>query len=79
MNFRILSKFLGALLLLESLAMAACGIFAWLDSASKTDNPFPLFLSALIVAGAGIVPVLCGMVKIDRMPRREGIVVVGLG
>jgi len=79
MNFRILSKFLGALLLLESLAMAACGIFAWLDSASKMDDPFPLFLSALIVAGAGTLLVLGGMVKIDRIPRREGIVVVGLG
>lgn len=79
MNFRILAKFLGALLLLESMAMAACGVFAWLDTASAGDDPTPLFLSALIVCAAGALLVLAGLVKIDRVPRREGIVVVGLG
>lgn len=79
MNFRILAKFLGALLLLESFAMALCGVFAWFDSASHNDDPFPLFLSASIVAIGGLLLMLGGMVKIQRIPRREGIVVVGLG
>ncbi len=79
MNLRILSKFLGALLLLESMAMAACGVFAWMDSASELDDPHPLFFSAMITALGGGLLVLGGMVKVDRIPRREGIVVVGLG
>lgn len=80
MNFRILAKFLGALLLLVSIAMAACGLFAKLDvtdgneAASKS-----LFLSAFIVAVLGGVMMLLGIGKIERVPRREGIVVVGLG
>lgn len=79
MNFRILARFLGALLLLESLAMACCGIFAWLDSLSRYDDPAPLFLSALITAAAGGGLMLGGMCQFDRIPRREGIVVVGFG
>jgi len=79
MNFRILAKFLGALLFLESLAMAACGGFAWLDSASCPDDPHPLFYSALITTGFGVLLMLIGFVKTDKIPRREGIIVVGLG
>jgi len=80
MNFRILARFLGALLLLESLAMVACGIFAWIDSASCADDPYPLFLSSMIASGVGALLMLGGIKeKVDRVPRREGIVVVGLG
>lgn len=79
MNFRILARFLGALLLLESLAMAGCGLFAWWDSVSRYDDPTPLFVSALVTSVVGAVLMLGGIVKIDRIPRREGIVVVGLG
>ncbi|NWK56016.1 TrkH family potassium uptake protein [Verrucomicrobiaceae bacterium N1E253] len=79
MNFRILGRFLGALLLLESIAMAACGLFAWIDSLSHDDDPYPLFLAAMITAAGGAMLMLGGIVKIDRIPRREGIVVVGLG
>jgi len=80
MNFRILAKFLGALLLLESLAMVACGMFAWFDTVAG-DEPArnALFLSAAVVAVGGILLMVCGIGKIDRIPRREGIVVVGLG
>ncbi|MGJ8676554.1 MAG: TrkH family potassium uptake protein [Akkermansiaceae bacterium] len=80
MNLRILAKFLGALLLLESIAMAACGVFAWLDYVPGDLLAMQsLFLSAVIVALAGILLMILGMGKIDRVPRREGIVVVGLG
>ena len=58
MNFRILAKFLGALLLLQSLAMAGCGIFAWADSAAENAAARDaLFLSAGIVALGGTLPV----------------------
>ena len=80
MNFRILSKFLGALLLLVSIAMAACGLFAKLDVTDGNGAAASaLFLSAVIVAALGGVMMLCGIGKIERVPRREGIVVVGLG
>ena len=80
MNYRILAKFLGALLLLQSLAMIGCGIFAWADSAAENGAAGnALFLSAAIVAIGGMLLMFCGIGKIDRVPRREGIVVVGLG
>lgn len=80
MNFRILAKFLGALLLLESVAMAACGLFAVLDVVQGEGTAAQaLFVSAGIVACLGGVMTLCGIGKIERVPRREGIVIVGLG
>ncbi|BDS08618.1 membrane protein [Oceaniferula spumae] len=80
MNFRILAKFLGALLLLESFAMASCGIFAWWDTVAGDELARDaLFLSAAVVAIGGALLMVCGIGKIDRVPRREGIVVVGLG
>lgn len=80
MNFRILAKFLGALLMLVSIAMAACGVFAQLDVAGGGEPAAKaLFSSAVIVAALGTVLLLCGIGKIERVPRREGIVVVGLG
>ncbi|MGB2559051.1 MAG: TrkH family potassium uptake protein [Akkermansiaceae bacterium] len=80
MNFRILAKFLGALLLLVSIAMAACGLFAKLDVTDGNEAAAKsLFLSAFIVAVLGGVMMLLGIGKIERVPRREGIVVVGLG
>lgn len=80
MNFRLLAKFLGALLLLESVAMAACGVFAFFDSVAGDEEAMrSLFLSSGIVAGLGGLLMLSGFGKTDRVPRREGIVVVGLG
>ncbi len=80
MNFRILAKFLGALLLLESIAMAACGVFAWLDSAQDSPSAMhALFLSAGLVALGGVLLMLCGIGRVELIPRREGIVVVGVG
>lgn len=80
MNFRILAKFLGALLILTSIAMLACGIFAVLDTVSgESAAVSSLFLSAGIVFLSGVLLMLCGIGKIDRVPRREGIAVVGLG
>ncbi len=80
MNYRILAKFLGALLLLESMAMLGCGLFAWLDPVTEEASAWNcLFFSAAIVAFGGILLLFCGIGKIERVPRREGVVVVGLG
>ena len=80
MNYRILAKFLGALLILTSVAMAACGVFAVLDPvAGESEAVYSLFLSSSIVFLGGVLLMVCGIGKIDRVPRREGIAVVGLG
>lgn len=80
MNFRILAKFLGALVLLESLAMACCALFAYVDTeGSHGDSTRVLLLSAGISCGLGVLLLLCGGEKIKKIPRREGVVVVGLG
>jgi len=80
MNFHILAKFLGALLLLVSIAMSSCGVFAWLDLAGGNEAAMrALFRSALITSGLGGLMMILGIGKIERVPRREGIVVVGLG
>lgn len=80
MNFRILAKFLGALLILTSVAMAACGLFAYLDPVTdESEAIFSLFLSSGVVLAGGSLLMVCGIGKIERVPRREGIVVVGMG
>lgn len=80
MNLRILAKFLGALFLLESVAMAVCGFFAYWDCVPGDEGAMrSLFLSGGIVAMLGALLMVSGHGKIDRIPRREGIVVVGLG
>ena len=56
MNFRILAKFLGALLILTSVAMAGCGVFAALDPVEgESEAVFSLFLSAGIVLFCGLL------------------------
>ncbi|MFC7336569.1 TrkH family potassium uptake protein [Haloferula chungangensis] len=80
MNFRILAKVLGLLLLLLSVSMASCGIFAKLDSvAGDHEAMVALFTSAAITAFVGTILVLGGLGKIERIPRREGVMIVGLG
>lgn len=80
MNYRILSKVLGLLLVLLSLFMIGCGLFARYDSLAGNDEA----MSALLISGvftmmAGGILVLSGLGKIERIPRREGVVIVGLG
>lgn len=80
MNFRILAKILGALLLLESMAMVACGVFTVIDPLrSSESSPQSLFLAAAITAGVGGTMMLLGLGKLTTIPRREGVVIVGLG
>jgi trk system potassium uptake protein TrkH len=82
MNPRIVSRILGLLLLFEACAMLACGLFARFDI---VDGDLPaaraLFLSSGITGGFGLLAVLFAGVgwKVDHIPRREAVLVVGLG
>ena len=80
MNFRILAKVLGLLLLLLSVAMSVCAVFARVDPmAVKLNATWALFTSAGVTFLAGAILILSGLGKFDRIPRREGVVIVGLG
>ncbi len=80
MNFRILAKILGLLLLLQSVAMLFCLLFTHLDhGAAAKSAAEALLISAGLTAIAGILLVLMGMGKVQKIPRREGVVIVGLG
>jgi trk system potassium uptake protein TrkH len=80
MNLRILAKILGALLLLESIAMFACAIFTWLDpNCDCSWSMMALMKSAGISAAFGGGMMLLGWSKVTKIPRREGVVIVGLG
>ena len=80
MNYRILAKVLGLLLLLLSVSMFGCGVFARLDPvAGDREAMLALFTAAGVTLLAGGILVLSGLGKIERIPRREGVVIVGLG
>ncbi|MBB07368.1 MAG: hypothetical protein CMN03_03805 [Roseibacillus sp.] len=80
MNFRVMARALGWLFTLESVAMLACGIFAYFDPEAQGRGAF---ISLMVSAGTsflvGIVLFLSGEKIPDRIPRREGILIVGLG
>ena len=80
MNFRILAKILGALLLLESVAMFLCGMFSLFDTSCHCEwSTTALMKSAGVTAVFGGGLMLLGWSKIVKIPRREGVVIVGLG
>ena len=77
MNFRLLAKMVGLLLTLESVAMLACGVFAWFDYVDASHAAVtPMFTAAGLTFIAGILLVIFGMGKYERIPRREGVVIV---
>jgi len=80
MNFRLLAKVLGLLLTLESVAMVACGVFANFDPNDELGVAvLPLMIAGGITFLAGIVLIIIGWGKFERIPRREGVMIVGLG
>ena len=80
MNFRILAKILGALLLLESVAMFLCGIFTAVDLGCDCEWSMEVLMkSGAVTAAFGGGLMLLGWSKIQKIPRREGVVIVGLG
>lgn len=82
MNFYLIARILGLLLALEALTMAACGVFAKFDVIAGDETAANiLFLSAAITGGFGLLFTLPGIrkAKHDTIPKREAIVIVGLG
>ena len=82
MNFYLISRILGLLLALEALAMVICGIFAKFDVLrGDQEAAAMLFLSAAITGGCALVAIIPGITKTkhDTVPKREAIVIVGLG
>lgn len=82
MNLYLIARILGLLLALEAIAMACCGVFARLDVVSgDMEAGNVLFLSAAITGGFAMLAILPGIKKTkhDTIPKREAIVIVGLG
>lgn len=82
MNFYLISRILGLLLTLEAVAMIICGLFAkWDIVKGDSEAAAMLFLSAAITGGFAILAILPGLrkTKHDTIPKREAIVIVGLG
>jgi trk system potassium uptake protein TrkH len=82
MNHRLVCRITGILLMLIALAMAACGLFARLDPVAG-DAPAmrALFQSAALTLATGAALLTIGGIKhsSQRIPRREAVVIVGLG
>lgn len=75
MKFRLVIYVLGLLLLIESVAMLACGTYGFFFSETKGQE---LFLSAgICFLGGALMTFLFGK-KPYNLPKREGITVVGL-
>lgn len=80
MRFKVVFKLLGALLILNSLFMMGCGLYDLSTPDGVETNAFKaLGYGALITFSLGMTFVLLSWGKLDRVSRREGIAVVGLG
>ncbi len=82
MNFFLIARILGLLLALEAVAMALCGLFAKFDfiKGDKQASDM-LFLSAAITGGFALLAIIPGISRTahETIPKREAIVIVGLG
>ena len=82
MNFYLISRILGLLLTLEAVAMIVCGLFAkWDVTGGGNEAASMLFLSAAITGGVALLAIIPGITKTkhDTIPKREAIVIVGVG
>ena len=82
MNFYLIARILGLLIALEAITMAFCGVFTRLDVVQGgSEAGSALFLSAAITGGFAILAIVPGLTKTkhDTIPKREAIVIVGLG
>tara|TARA_Y100000766_G_scaffold285289_1_gene307685 strand:- start:2657 stop:4138 length:1482 start_codon:yes stop_codon:yes gene_type:complete len=80
MNFRVMARVLGVLFTLESVAMLVCGLFAYLDPHDVGSRGLvPLLVAAGVSFLLGLILILSGGKLSNRIPRREGILIVGLG
>lgn len=82
MNFYLISRILGLLLVLEAATMVLCGLFAKFDIvAGDIEAASMLLLSAAITGGVGLIMIIpfIKKTKHDTIPKREAIVIVGIG
>lgn len=82
MNFRLVLRIIGILLILESAAMSACGVFALADAEPGVPGAIgALFKSAGITGGIAALMILAGGLDraARRIPQREAVIIVGLG
>lgn len=82
MNHRIVRRVLGALLVLQAIAMAACGAFAYFDVVAGDEEAMrALMTSALITGGCGGALALSAGLRgmAGGLMRREAVAIVGLG
>lgn len=82
MNLYLIARILGLLLVLEAMAMLMCALFAKFDVVvGEKEAASMLFLSAIITGGCGLIGIIPGIRKTrhDKIPKREAIVIVGLG
>lgn len=78
-NFRLFARVLGLLVILESLALLACGIFAVVDGGIMDSASVALGSATFTALVVGGTLVIVGRGKFDRIPRREGVLIVGAG
>ncbi len=75
-----MARVLGVLFTLESVAMLVCGLFAYLDPHDAGSRGLmPLLVAAGVSCLLGLILILSGGKLSNRIPRREGILIVGLG
>lgn len=82
MKFRMVLRIIGILLLLVAVAMVACGVFALIDVvAGDAEAMVALFQAAGITGGVATAMIVAGGTQrlSGRIPRREAVVIVGLG
>ena len=82
MNHRLVMRITGLLLLLEALAMMACGVFARFDVVAGDEPAMVALLTSAALAGGLGLALMCfsGFQRlVQRIPRREAVLVVGLG
>lgn len=75
-----MARVLGVLFTLESVAMFFCLVFAFLDPLEPVGRgTMPLGVATGVSLALGIILILSGGKLSNRIPRREGILIVGLG
>jgi trk system potassium uptake protein TrkH len=81
MNYRILFKVLGLLVLLMAGSLVLCGIYAWTveREATITAHNFALLKSAILAAALGGALLYFGRGAGNEIMRKEAMAIVGLG
>lgn len=79
MNYRLLSKILGLLLVLLGVTMLTCLVYAWLQSPREVEATKALAWSFGITVGIGGAMAWAGRGTGRQLLRKEAIAIVGLG